>query len=370
MLKMSLSLLKTSALVFSLLSSQACYAPAISSAGAATKSVRWHPGNYVLVWPHTTTGEIDAVLKNGPKFRGIQKAYLWNDLERPDGYHFDEIGADLQTLRKSNKHLIIQLQYKAFGTTGGQPNSACPANLRGSAKPGGGYYAGTYTTVTGSTDPAIWDPAVTTRLRALYQALCRYLNSNANVQALEAVCLSETAVSQDPSAMPGVMPYTSDAYAANLSYGFRELNNDLPHTVVIQYTNFGVGMDIVSQVVQMEKASGVGLGGPDLDPFGHPGIQPPRGVYQQYINLAGNQSRPNPMPFGTAVQPQDTDPAPEQTYLFGKNTLHLNYIFWLNKAGYIAQVNQMLSDPKVVLQSDAAGGLDARYPSCMSPYLN
>jgi hypothetical protein len=169
--------------------------------------------------------------------------------------------------------------------------------------------------------------------------------------------------------MTGVMPYSSDAYIANLSYGFRELNYDLPHTVVIQYTNFGVGLEEVPPIVQLEKASGVGLGGPDLNPVGNPGLQAPRGVYQQYINLAGDQSRPNAIPMGTAVQPLDTGTAPEQTYLFGKNTLHLNYIFWLNKSGYIDQVTQVLSDKKIVSQSDAAGGLDARYPSSTSPYL-
>jgi hypothetical protein len=210
---------------------------------------------------------------------------------------------------------------------------------------------------------------VTARLRYLYKALAEYLNSNANVRALEAVCLSETAVSQDADAMPDVMPYSTDAYATYLSYGFRELNYDLPHTVVIQYTNFGIGFDVVAPVVQLEKAAGVGLGGPDLNP-GNPGIQAPRGVYQQYIDLAGDQYRPNAIPLGTAVQPLDTVLPPEQTYLFGKNTLHLNYIFWLNKSGYIDQVTKMLSDPTTVPQDEAAGGLDYRYPSSTRPYLD
>jgi hypothetical protein len=368
-LKKSLSVLKISALATFLVWSQSCYATASSSTG--TKSVRWHPGNYLLMLNHSSAAEIDAALSAGPKFRGIQKQYVWKDLERPDGFHFEEIGADLQTLRQSNKHLIIQLQCKAFFSTGGVPNSSCPANLRGSAKPGGGYYSGTYLTETHSLDPVIWDPAVTARMRYLYQALAAYLNSNKDVQALEAVCLSETSVSQTPEAMGSdVMPYSSDAYAKQLYYGFRELSDDLPHTVVIQYTNFGVGRDIVDQVVQLEKASGVGLGGPDLNPFGNRGLQAPNGVYQQYINLAGNQSRPNTIPMGTAVQPLDTDPTPEQTYLFGKNTLHLNYIFWLDKSGYVDRVTRMLSDPKIVPQSDAAGGLDSRYPSSTSPYLD
>ncbi len=367
-IKKSLSCLETLALVLSLLWSQSYCAPAIAYAGAVTKSVRWHPGNYVLFVDNATANEINSALQAGPKFRGIQKMYLWSDLERPDGYHFEEIGNDLQTLRQANKHLIIQLQYKAFGTTSGKPRTSCPANLRGSARPGG-HYAGTYLTKTGSLDPAIWDPAVTARLRILYKALAAYLNSNSDVRALEAVCLSETAVSQDADAMPDVMPYSTDAYATNLSYGFRELSYDLPHTVVIQYTNFGTGFDVVAPVVQLEKAAGVGLGGPDLNPD-NPGIQAPRGVYQQYIDLAGDQSRPNAIPMGTAVQPLDTFNPPAKTYLFGKNTLHLNYIFWLNKPGYIDQVTQMLSDPTIVSQSDAAGGLDSRYPSSASPYLN
>jgi hypothetical protein len=131
-LRKSFFLLKTFALALSLLWSQSCYAPALSSAGAVTKNVRWHPGNYVLLLGHATAAEINSTLLAGPKFRGIQKQYLWSDLDRPDGYHFDEIGADLQTLRNCNKHLIIQLQYRSFGTSGGRPASCCPANLRGS----------------------------------------------------------------------------------------------------------------------------------------------------------------------------------------------------------------------------------------------
>ncbi len=368
-LKRSLLLLKSFALAISLVCSQSCYAAASSSAGTVTKSVRWHPGNYLLMLTHNSTAEIQAALPAGTKFRGIQKQYNWNDLEKPDGFHFEQIGDDLQTLRQLNKHLIVQLQYKAFFTTNGVPNSCCPKNLRGSAKPSGGYYSGTYVTKTGSLDPAIWDPAVTARLRILYKALANYLNSNKDVQALEAVCLSETSVSQTAEAMGAdVMPYNSDAYATNLSYGFRELNHDLPHTVVIQYTNFGVGRDIVDQVVQLEKTYGVGLGGPDLNPV-NPGLQAPNGVYQQYMNLAGDRSHPNAIPMGTAVQPMDTELAPEITYKFGKNTLHLNYIFWLNKPGYIDQVISFLSDPQKVPQSDAAGGLDARYPSSTCPFL-
>jgi len=360
-------LLKVFALVLFLLWAQACYA---QSAGLPTKSVRWHPGNYILVLVHTDTAVIKKALADGPKFRGVQKIYLWSDVERPDGFHFEDIGADLQTMRLANKHLIIQLQCKAFGTSAGRPNSSCPNNLRGSAKPGGGFYNGTYITKTGSIDPAIWDPAVTTRMRTMYKALANYLNANPNVQALEAVCLSETAVSQDADKMGDVMPYSSDKYATFLSHGFGELSYDLPHTTVFQYTNFGVGTDIVPRIVQLEQDAAVGLGGPDLDPSGHPGILAPHGVYQQYLNLAGDRTHPNTIPTGVAVQPEDTVLPPEQTYAFGRDTLRLNYIFWLNKNGFIDRVNQMLSDPKVVSQSDAAGGLDARYPRSTKPYLN
>lgn len=371
-LKRTFLVAKTFALVLSLLLSQSCFEPTAAATSTVTKSVRWHPGHYLLVFKDTDGSDITASLRDHPKFRGIQKQYCWDDLEKPDGFHFEEIGADLKTLRQLNKHLILQLQCKAFFTTAdGKPNSSCPANLRGSAKPGGGYYSGTYVTRTGSLGPVIWDPAVTARMRTLYRELAKYLNANPNVAALEAVCLSETAVSQDPDAMgSNVMPYSTDAYANNLSYGFRELSSALPNTVVIQYTNFGVGYDIIERIVQLEKAAGVGLGGPDLDPFGHTAIQAPRGVYQQYINLAGDWSRPNAIPMGTAVQMGDTDPTPEQTYLFGKNTLHLNYIFWIKKSGYIDNVTRMLSDPKIVPQNDPAGGLDSRYPSSTSPYLN
>lgn len=343
--------------------------PATSTvSGVSSKAVRWHPGHYVLVPTNASTSEIQSQLNACPKFRGIQKEYLWNQLENNGAWHFESISQDLKTLRLMNKHLVIQLQCKSFGVgPNHQPSTACPSNLRGSAKAGGGYYSGVYKTSTGSLDPAIWDGAVTARMKLLYKALATYLNADPNVQALEAVCLSETAVSSTAQliAASGAKQYLPTDYLTNLTDGFKELSADLPHTVVIQYTNFSVDY---GQLVTNEKNNAVGLGGPDLDPTGHPSLQAPRGAYQQYLNMKGDQTHPNAIPMGVAVQSEDYGEGntPAHTYTFGKDTLHLNYIFWLHSPAYIGQVIQMLNN---LPQGDPAGGLDARYPASTTPYL-
>ncbi|HMY52450.1 MAG TPA: hypothetical protein PK671_05835, partial [Candidatus Obscuribacter sp.] len=47
--------------------------------------------------------------------------------------------------------------------------------------------------------------------------------------------------------------------------------------------------------------------------------------------------------------------------------LKLNYVFWIQRSGYIEIVEEVLKDPSVVKQSDPAGGLVARYPLSVLP---
>lgn len=110
------------------------------------------------------------------------------------------------------------------------------------------------------------------------------------------------------------------------------------------------------------------MGGPDINLYSRGLNDPKAGVYQYYDSLAGY------VPLGAAVQSQDytyskgekydgefETPSVEQIYRFGKDRLHLNYIFWLIKPGYFEKVMVMMN--RADFPKDAAGGLNAELPS-------
>ena len=336
---------------------------------AAQKAAEWHPGHYLYIG---TAGIDGSKFSLSSKFRGVEKLYTWEQLEPSEGnYQFGAIHSDLQTLKRLNKHLIVQFQAKAFGHSGSRPNNCTPSDLKGSQKAGGGQFRGTYVNGTGALDPVFWDPAVRARLHRLYVHLGQYLSADANASALESVCLSESAVSQSPQNLStqNIFTYSEAAYIAALTDGFTALNAALQHATVIQYTNFissGAGESAaLRSLVSNERAAGVGLGGPDLCPpqYGHPSMQAPNGVY----GLFPGQS--NAIPLGIAVQSSDAVGEPQVTFRFGRDQLKLNYIYWLDRSGYIEQVAAMLNNSNVVPTGDPAGGLNSRYPASITPLL-
>jgi hypothetical protein len=311
-------------------------------------AVKWHPGHYVLGSVREAEDERLRRL-----FRGIQQRYFWKAMEPEKGrYDFSRIRADLAALGKCDRRLVIQVQTKAFG----QGANYAPAYLTGAE-----YGGGVYRTVTGSLNPVLWNDAVNERLKALYAALGREFDRE---DLLEAVVIPETAPSSTIVRVPqaGVEAYTAAKFVANLKAGMLAMKQAFPHTVVIQYTNFP--QDVLQELTDYQKSIGVGLGGPDVFPYSRNMNDPARGVYRFYPQLSGS------VPLGTAVQWEDysakehkgpEDPTPvKEIYEFGRDKLHLNYLFWDTRKGYFEKVVQMMEDP--AFPRDPAGGLDARRP--------
>jgi hypothetical protein len=135
-----------------------------------------------------------------------------------------------------------------------------------------------------------------------------------------------------------------------------------PHTVVIQYANFP--QEILQELAEYARAHGIGFGGPDIFIQDARLNDPQKGAYRWYGSLSGI------VPLGTAVQPEDytvkmwrgpIDPPPvKELYEFGRDSLHLNYMFWCTREGYFEKVQAMMEDPS--FPKDLAGGLDATRP--------
>lgn len=318
------------------------------SAEPQSGAVKWHPGHYLMV--RSPKPSPDWIRK---EFRGVQKLYYWKAIEpKKDQYDFSQIEADLAFLRQRDKRLVIQVQSKAFG----QGADYTPLYLRDPE-----YGGGIYKTSTGSFNPVIWNGAVNERLMALFRALGKELDAN---PFLEAVVLPETAPSSNIGKVPqaGVDAYSHQKLIAASKAQMKALKEAFPHTVVIQYTNFP--REALQDLTDYQKEIGVGLGGPDVRPY-DPGLgNPTNGIYRFYPKLSGI------VPLGTAVQSPDYtmkrhngpfDPTPvNEIYEFGRDKLHLNYMFWYPHPKYFDQVLKMMNEPS--FPKDVAGGLDARRP--------
>lgn len=320
---------------------------------AQTKpTVKWHPGHYILV-----KGDGDKKDYLQDHFLGIQRKYDWVKMETEKGkYDFSEIRDDLAFLQKHGKRLVIQIQTKGFGK--GVSNT--PKYLS-DPEYGGSHYR----TATGSLSPVYWNPKVSERIAALYAALGKAFDKEPYV---EAVVIPETAVSSDikNKDQEGVEHYTADKYADALDRQMKALRDAFPHTVVIQYTNFPV--EALEKIINYQRQIGVGLGGPDVNLYSNLN-DPKKGVYRFYDQVQGF------IPLGTAVQSADYSydnpnhpvkipalPTMQQIYKFGRDRLHLNYMFWLNRPKYFEQVMVYMNSAD--FPKDAAGGLNTQLPSC------
>lgn len=337
-------------------------------ASEAAPAAKWHPGHYVFVGH----GEIRPEHLDS-HFRGVEKCYAWTSMEPARGqYDFSRIRSDLTLLKKHDKQLVIQIQYKAFG----KEQCCVPAYVRGPEFGGGVYRASS-----GSFDPVLWNEQVGERMDALFAALGRELDPEPGV---EAAVLPETSPSAalEKFPQPGVEPYTTAVYVAALEQRMLALRNAFPNTVVIQYANFP--QQSLPALTATMKRIGVGLGGPDVYPRPSNLSDPQRGVYRLYAPLSGT------VPLGAAVQspdysvalwkrtaafnrgqdrdsvpvtPEEEEPIPAREFLrLARETLKLNYLFWsAHPKACFDRVKIMLAEPD--LAGDPAGGLDARCPS-------
>jgi hypothetical protein len=318
-------------------------AASIASAGQ-TDIVKWHPGHYAFV-------QFAALQERHvyPGFLGIQKCYTWRSLEpEKDRYDFAAIQSDLTFLGKHDRRLVIQIQTKTFGP--GQ--NYCPA-----------YVEGVYRTRWGSFNPIIWDENVNRRLNALYTQLGKVLDRE---PFLEAVVIPESATTFE-NADRAKLRYTTESYTRAVESGMQALAAAFPTTVVIQYVN--MPPESTQPLADYARAHGVGFGGPDIYPHDPVLTDPQRGVYRLYASLAGI------VPLGAAVQQNDYtqkaafrgaagETTVKEIYEFGRDTLHVNYIFWGTRPGYFERVQALLSEPS--FPKDPAGGLNAARPKSLS----
>lgn len=314
--------------------------------------VKWHPGHYILVNDKSTKQDY---LKGS--FLGIQRKYNWKEMELAKGkYDFSQIQEDLTFLQKHGKRLVIQIQTKGFG----EDVTNTPNYLKDKE-----YGGSLYKTATGSYNPVYWNEKVSERIEALYIALGKQFDEEPYI---EAMVIPETAISSDikNTDQLGVEHYTPEIYGQALERQMKVLKDAFPHTVVIQYTNFP--KEVLQHIINYQKSIGVGLGGPDINLYSNLN-DPKTGVYRYYDEVKDS------IALGSAVQSEDYSydnprlpvkipslPTMKEIFLFARDRLHLNYMFWLNRPKYFNKVLDFMKSDD--FPKDSAGGLNSKLPAC------
>jgi hypothetical protein len=266
-------------------------------------------------------------------FDGAQVAYSWRQLEHEKGkYDFAIIEEDLALLKRHGKKLFIQVQDVSFSM---KWNHAPAYLLNDTIYHGGANKQYRFINNNQADYQELgwvtrrWDPAVQERLHKLYTALGKKYDG-----IVEGVNTEETAADFGTGALhpPGFsFQRYRDAWKENLT----ALKKAFPKSTVIVYANFmpggfqpGQDSTLLKSIYTFAWENNIGVGGPDLLPYNRWQMTNSYGfIRDSYMKV----------PTGVAVQDgtyEYISPATnkaitaEEIYQFGKDYLHLSYIFW------------------------------------------
>ena len=275
----------------------------------------------------------DTSIWTSPVFAGVQVAYSWRQLEtKKDDYDFEMIKEDLALLKKFGKKLFIQLQDVSFSM---KWNHAPKYLLVDTIYHGGTnkQYQFNNNDETEYTEAGWvtrrWDPAVQQRLHKLYAALGKQFDG-----IIEGINTEETSIDfgKGPLHPAG---FSFQRYKDAMIENIASLKKAFPKSVVIVYANFMPGGYLpfgdsvyFKSVYEFAWQNNIGVGGPDLLPY------KPGQMNNSYGFIRNSYKK---VPSGVAVQDgtiKYINPRTKKTitaeeiYQFGKDYLHLSYIFW------------------------------------------
>ncbi len=235
---------------------------------------------------YTNSGDLTSIQKllKRPDIEGVQVVYNWRDLEAAkDTYTFEAIENDLRALNDIHKKLFIQVQDRFFLPkdknipnylmedpiyTGGlvsqtdNPGEGKPVNM--------GWVA------------EQWNPHVQARYQKLLEALGEEFDGR-----LYGVNLPESAI--DVDAKHDKTGFSCDKYFRAELENMSAAKKAFPKSIVVQYVNFwpcGWGNDhgYMEKTFVHAIEIGVGLGGPDIVPYGKGQMQNSYPFFHLYRN--------------------------------------------------------------------------------------
>ncbi len=286
-------------------------------ATASSTALKFHPGHYVAL---NRTDDIDvmrALQQTG--IRGVQKRYTWAQLETVlDRYDFSAIESDLAVVADLGLQLVVFIEDKTF--TDEKPT---PAYLHdGFTLPhtdGKGWIA------------KRWDPFVSARFSRLLSALGARFDPHPH---FEGVALQESALSLSTATLR-TQHYRARAYRDALVDTLLTARRAMPSSQVFWYMNFLPGdQTLLADIARTVAPHRIAMGGPDILPDQRALRRLSYPLYRQFqgeMTLFGSMqfmSYSHPRAAGSPGAPYWSM---EDLFLFARDELHVDYIFWNRK---------------------------------------
>jgi len=336
-------------------------------------SIKWHPGHYYTIISSGKNNpeylkKVYSELSSTTALRGIQVRYSWAELEKSYGvYDFTSIEKRLSELSSKNKRLMILLELKSWGAN----TALVPDYLKNNPIYEGGVfpYSNNNSLKVIGNNIKLWNPLIRDRLAALISALGKRFNSH---EYFEGIGLTETSVGHP------INPITStkmDDYYDNLLVLNKKMRGSFPNTMTFQFANHP--RPLLTSLVGELKGMKSALGCPDVfieDPgLNFPGDQwSPPGVYEYYSENSGL------MPLTVQVEGSNYEdtrwdgtgykPTVLELLSFARNTLKVNYIFWVRDLNYYQKVLEVLNQKQQ--NSNPSGGLRSTCPENYTACIN
>ncbi|WP_298231733.1 hypothetical protein [uncultured Azohydromonas sp.] len=322
----------------------------------APGEMKWNPGHYVVLDSDINETILDRALSEIrplPVVKGIVLRAYWSQLEPEKGvYRFWRINRFMAKAAAQHKRFFLLLSIRGFSE-----GKVAPAYLRAPYYGGGAYkfenQRGTF-----GENLTLWNERARYRLILLIRELARRYNGNPN---FEGVIMAETAFGKP------VDPVTEEqkaGYYAGLSLVDTAARRAFQNTVVIQFVNYPV--NYTPGIVENLLDKGIGLGSPDVY------LDDPQ--HEQYIYPFNDQARGR-VPIGMQVEHHSYrsthaggpfDPPPvRDLYVFARDRLHSNYIFWQRdlREPYLAWTKVLQMFGSADFPDSPSGGLSARCPA-------
>ncbi len=310
------------------------------STGSAA-GIKWHPGHYVWLDPHTTqAAQMAAIdsLSSETTVQGIQLLINWASLEgdTPGDYSkgFATVDAFLAKLAslKVPKRLMLGVSERAFGTPPAAGTSCAIAaagllpSYLASLSDGGCVIAAPNAAGSLAITAKFWDAAVMDRLIALSQAYAQRYDQNPLFEMF--MGNGETAVAAPPGS-----GFTTVAYITQLKRWFDASEKVWLHTQLRLTANYlGTDAQMLDLMTYASANGDAVIGGPDPE-LPLPTIT--RTVQANEIFRAaegGGKDFRGSVPWvgevqGLGIGAKYTQ-TPADIYTYQSNTMHASYLVW------------------------------------------
>ncbi|MCP4090207.1 MAG: hypothetical protein GY746_10490 [Gammaproteobacteria bacterium] len=288
-----------------------------SQASKTPHQRKYHPGHYISLNRFEKESAFSQALQPGAI--GIQVRYSWRELEpEPDIYDLTRIATALKSMSANQAQLVVFIEDKTF-----KDEYPTPPYLQKDftlANRNGGY-----TTIR-------WDPYVIERMNKLVAEIGRNFDCHPN---FEGIAFQESALSLDGNILDA-NGYTATKYKDALINILQSAASNLPQSQIFWYMNFlPRNQRYIANIANIVSKSGIAMGGPDILPDNYALKE---NVYPFFSQFHGKMTLFNSMQYDSFAHPKKilTTPASkywtmEELFIFARDKLYVNYIFWNHK---------------------------------------